>query len=384
MKGHLRERPKGSGNWYAVLDMRDAATGKRKRKWNSLNAKGKREAQIECARLISEMKNGTALDATRVTLREYLVRWLAHIETQVSPRTGENYREAVTYWIVPALGNVTLAKLTPEQIARAYSDALAHGGKKGTSLAPRTIVAMHRVLSQGLKQAVLWNLIPKNPAAFCKPPRVERKEMKVLDLDATAALIARAQGGPLHMPLMLLALCGLRRGEAVALRWNRFELDRGRLVVSTSIEETAQGTREKPPKSGRARTVDLPALLVEELRRHRIRQAEELLRLGIRQTDDTHVCLRADATPWAPRLLSIAVATLIRASGLPRVRLHDLRHGHATHLLQANTHPKVVQERLGHASIVMTMDTYSHVMPSMQADAANTIDVAMRAALKRK
>jgi hypothetical protein len=94
MKGHLRERPKGSGNWYAVLDMRDAATGKRKRKWNSLNAKGKREAQIECARLISEMKNGTALDATRVTLREYLVRWLAHIETQVSPRTGENYREA--------------------------------------------------------------------------------------------------------------------------------------------------------------------------------------------------------------------------------------------------------------------------------------------------
>jgi integrase len=169
-----------------------------------------------------------------------------------------------------------------------------------------------------------------------------------------------------------------------ALRWNRLDLNAGRLSVSTSIEQTAQGTREKPPKSGKARSVTLPDFMFTELIRHRTKQAEDLLRLGIRQTNDTHVCLRDDGSPWPPRLLTHAFLELILASGLPRVRLHDLRHGHATHLLTANTHPKVVQERLGHASIELTLNTYSHVLPSMQEDAAAFIDAAMRSALKKK
>ena len=185
------------------------------------------------------------------------------------------------------------------------------------------------------------------------------------------------------MAVLFFALCGLRRAEVAALRWSRIDLDTGRLAVTSSIEQTGQGTREKPPKNGKGRVVVLPALLIEELRRYRLRQAEELLRLGLRQTDETHVCLREDGSPWPPRALTHAFARLIRASGLTRVRLHDLRHGHATHLLAANTHPKVVQERLGHATIQLTMDTYSHVMPSMQEGAADTIDAAIRSALKR-
>jgi integrase len=311
-------------------------------------------------------------------------RWLHHIATQVSPRSAENYREVTEHWILPALGNVKLAKLQPEQIGLVYADALHHGKRKGTGLSPRSVVMMHRTLSQALNQAVAWKLLAINPAAACKSPRVERKEMKVLAMDATAALIEFSKKGRLHMPILFFALCGLRRAEVSAIRWNRLDLATGRLSVSTSIEHTAFGTREKPPKSGRARTVALPALLVEELRRHKLRQAEELLRLGFRPTDDTHVCLREDGSPWPPRVLTYAVARLIRSSGLPRVRLHDLRHGHATHLLAANTHPKVVQERLGHASIQLTLDTYSHVMPSMQDDAAATIDQAIRSAMKQR
>lgn len=319
-----------------------------------------------------------------MTLREYLERWLAHVATQVSPRSAECYREIVENWIVPALGNVRLAKLDPEQIAQAYSGALAHGGQNGRGLSARSIGMMHRTLSQSLKQAAMWKLIGSNPAAFCKPPRVERKEMKVLDLDCTAALLEFSKGSRLHAPILFFAFGGLRRAEVAAIRWNRLDLDAGRLAVTTSIEQTAQGTREKPPKSGRARTVVLPSLIVEELRRHKIRQAEDLLRLGVRQTDDTPVCLREDGSPWTPRMLTYAVARLIRSSGVPRVRLHDLRHGHATHLLASNVHPKIVQERLGHASIQLTLDTYSHVMPSMQEDAAATIDVALRSAMKRR
>jgi integrase len=380
MKGHIRER--SPGHWAIVIDARDAA-GKRKRRWHSFKGT-KRQAQVECAKLISEIKNGTALDPAKVTLREYLERWLAHISTQVSPRSVENYREVAEHWIIPALGRAKLAKLQPEEIAQAYSDALNKGGRDGQGLSPRSVVMMHRTLSQSLKQAVIWKLRGDNPASFCKPPRVERKEMKVLDLDATASLIAFARGGRLHIPILLFALCGLRRAEVAALRWNRVDVDACRLSVSTSIEQTGQGMREKPPKSGKARLIALPALVAEDLRRHRISQAEHLLALGIRQTEDTHICLREDGSPWPPRVLTYTFARLIRASGLTRVRLHDLRHGHATHLLLANTHPKVVQERLGHASIQLTLDTYSHVLPSMQEDAASTIDAAMRAALKRK
>ena len=241
----------------------------------------------------------------------------------------------------------------------------------------------HRTLSQALKQAVAWSLLSANPASACKPPRVERKQMNVLDVNATASLIEFSKGKRLHVAVLFFALCGLRRAEVAALRWSRIDLDTGRLAVTSSIEQTGQGIREKPPKNGKGRVVVLPALLIEELRRYRLRQAEELLRLGLRQTDETHVCLREDSSPWPPRALTHAFARLIRASGLTRVRLHDLRHGHATHLLAANTHPKVVQERLGHATIQLTMDTYSHVMPSMQEGAADTIDAAIRSALKR-
>jgi integrase len=381
MRGHIRER--SPGHWAIVIDVRDPDTGKRRRKWHSF-AGTKRQAQVECARLVAEITTGAALDPCRVALREYLDRWLAHISTQVSPRSVENYREVVKDWIVPALGNHKLAKLRPEQISIAYSNALVAGGRKGRGLSPRSVVMMHRTLCQALKQATTWKLIPQNPAAFCRPPKIERKEMKVLDVAATASLIDFSKGGRLYVPILLFTLCGLRRGEVAALRWSRVNLDAGRLSVTTSIEETKAGVREKPPKSGRTRSIAVPALLVEELCRHRTKQAEDLLRLGVRQTADTHICLREDGTPWRPRMLTHAVARLIRSSGVPYVRLHDLRHGHATHLLAENTHPKVVQERLGHASIQLTLDTYSHVLPSMQENAAATIDAAMRAALKRR
>jgi integrase len=381
MKGHICER--SPGHWAIVLDVRDPQTGKRRRKWHSFIGT-KRQAQVECAKLIAEIKNGTALDPAKVTLREYLERWLGHMTTQVSPRSVENYREVVEHWIAPALGNVKLAKLQPEQIAQTYSNALAHGGRNARGLSPRSVVMMHRTLSQALKQAVAWKLIGSNPAASCKPPRIERKEMKVLDMGATASLIEFAKGGRLYVPILFFTLSGVRRGEVTAIRWNRLDLTAGKLSIASSIEQTAQGIREKPPKSGKGRSVTLPALLVEELRRHKIGQAEDLLRLGIRQTDATHVCLRGDGSPWPPRVLTHAVGRLIRSSGVSRVRLHDLRHGLATHLLTANVHPKVVQEILGHSSIQLTLDTYSHVLPTMQDSAAATMDAAMRSALKQK
>jgi integrase len=385
MKGHVRER--GKGHWYVVIDVRDTASGKRRRKWHSLpGVRGKREAEAECARIVTESRGGTLVDITKMTVAQYLVHWLAYKRTLVAPRSHENYSEVIHCHLIPQLGNLKVTKLSPEQIAGAYARALESGRLKGGGLSPRSVRMMHRILSQAMKQAVRWRKeIVRNPCDAVKPPRLERKPMDVVDAGGSIAIMEAARGRAIFMPVILAVLCGLRRGEICALRWREIDLAAAQASIAASTEQTNQGTRRKPPKSGKGRTVALPALAVEELRQHRIKQAEELLRLGVRQTDETHVCLQPNYQPWPPRNLSSSFYKFMIASRLPRTRgLHLLRHAHATQMLKENIHPKVVQERLGHANIATTMDLYMHVMPGMQEDAASRVDAAFRAAKDKR
>jgi integrase len=174
------------------------------------------------------------------------------------------------------------------------------------------------------------------------------------------------------------------RGEIVALRWRSVDLERAQLSVVASAAQKRNGVREKPPKSGRGRTVALPSLVIEELRQHRLRQAEALLRLGVRLSDEHHVVTRADGEPVQPRSLTQSFQNFLKKHGLQRIRFHDLRHSHATHLLASGVHPKIAQERLGHSSVAITMDLYSHVLPGLQADAAARVDDGVRAAINRR
>jgi integrase len=209
--------------------------------------------------------------------------------------------------------------------------------------------------------------------------------MLVFNADETIELIEVARGSSLFIPILLGVLCGLRRGEIVALRWRCVDLDRDHLSVVASAEQTEQGVREKETKSGKSRAVVLPSLIVEELRRHRLKQAEGLLQLGIRLTDNHHVVTREDGQPLQPRSLSHAFRKFMRQHGnLQPIRLHDLRHTHATHLLADGVHPKIAQERLGHSSVSVTIDLYSHVLPGMQAEAVSRVDATLRDALNRR
>jgi integrase len=379
MKGHVRER--GKGNWYAVLSVRDPQTGKRRVKFVSLpDAKGKREAQQALARIVTDLGSGILVEPNKTTVVEFLQRWLAHIKTQVSAASFERYREC-TNTIIPALGAVPLTKLRPEQISVFYSRALEAGRRDGKGgLSPRTVHQIHTMLKQALTQACVWRAIPYNPAALVKPPKVQRKEMKTIDTDTTARMLDAARGTAIFIPVLLGVLCGLRRGEICALRWRSVDLENGQLAV---VASRPQGGIEKETKSGRGPLIALPIMVVTELRRCRTQQAEQLLRLGVRLTDDHHVYSRVDGTPYWPGRLTRSFKSFMREHQLPQIRLHDLRHSHATHLLAAGVHPKIAQERLGHASISVTMDVYSHAMPGMQADAVARIDAAMQAALNK-
>src|SRR3954453_15571389 len=181
--------------------------------------------------------------------------------------------------------------------------------------------------------------------------------------------------GRAFIPTILAVLCGLRRGEILALRWRHLDLDQGQLAVGESLEQTSAGLRFKETKSGRARTVALSATVVAELRAHRARQAQELLRLGIRLVPDTLIAARPDGEPMQPRSPTHEWQKLAGRRGLRRIRFHDLRHAHATHLLASGVHPKIASERLGHSSVVgVTLDLYSHVTQGMRDDAAALVD----------
>jgi integrase len=382
MKGHIRER--SPGRFAIVLDIRDPATGMRKRRWHSFVGT-KRAAQVECARLVSELQGGTYIDPSKMTVAAFLDRWLDYTAARVSPRTHERYAEVCRKNIVPLLGAVRLTKLRPAQISAAWTSALATGHRsRGGGLSGRTVHHMHTIFKAALSRAVRWEMLPRNPSDAVDPPRVERKTMRTYDLAQTAALIEALRGNRLLMPVMLAALCGLRRSEIAALRWGRVDLATSQIAIVESAEQTKAGIRYKSPKSGRGRTVAMSATITAELRAWRVRQAEELLQVGVRQSDETFVCALADNSPLRPNTLTIQWACLVGKLSLPRIRFHDLRHACATHMLALGVHPKVASERLGHSRVAVTLDLYSHVLPGMQENAAARVDDALQAAMHQR
>jgi integrase len=305
---------------------------------------------------------------------------------------------------VPAIGKHRLARLSPAQV-QAYYDAELAGGRRAhplkkssaaaAGLSARTVRLHHKVLNQALRHAVKLQWIARNPCDAASPPRVEHKEMPALDHDQTAAVIRAAAGSRIYIAVLLALTTGMRRGEILGLRWRDLGLDAGQLSVSQALEQTRRGLVFKPPKTERSRRmIILPALTIEGLRVHKTQQREEYLQLGFGKDEDdlvvTEITVATDSTgrreiarkPMTPDHLSKDFCRLARRLKL-KVRFHDLRHTHATHLLKAGVHPKVASERLGHASVAITLDTYSHVLPGLQEDAARGVDAALRKALER-
>jgi len=205
--------------------------------------------------------------------------------------------------------------------------------------------------------------------------------MAILTTEQSQQLLAATQHTRVYWPVLIALATGMRRGEILALRWRNVGSNSGIVHVVESLEETKGGLRFKAPKTDRLRAVTLPSFAVVELARLKRDQAEELLALGVRQTGDTLLCARADGDPLQPRSLTHEFTRMIgRMRDIPRVRFHDLRHTHATQLLLAGVHPKIAQKRLGHSTISVTLDLYSHVTATMQEDAAANIDAAFRGA----
>jgi integrase len=345
----------------------------------------KKDAQNELTKLLHSLQTGTYVEPTKLTVGEYLRRWLAdYAKTNVSPKTYERYEEIARLHLIPGLGHFVLTKLQPLHIQALYSAMLQHGRKGGSGgLSAQTVLHHHRVLREALQQAIRWQLLVRNPSDAVEPPRVPGREFRPLDEAQTARLVEAARGSRLFMPTLLAVATGMRRGEVLALRWCDVDFAANALAVCRSLEETREGLSFKQPKTQRGRRrVTLPGFAVDALRRHRTEQAAERLKLGPAYEDNELVCPCPDGRPWVPGSFSAGFIAFCRRRGFERLRFHDLRHGHATQLLQEGIHPKVVSERLGHSTIGITLDTYSHVMPGIQEEAAQRLDDLLRGPIK--
>lgn len=383
MTGHIRRR--GKRSWQIFLELPRTSEGKRRQK--TVTVRGtKRQAEAELARLTNEIATGAFVEPTKMTVSAFLDRWLSdYAAIKVSAKTFERYREIVRCHLAVALGQLRLMDVRPLHIQEYYASALRAGrldGKGG--LSAQTVLHHHRVLREALQQAIRWQLLARNPADAVEPPRPQRRESAVLSDDQTARLIASADGSRLWIVIVLAATLGLRRGELLALRWQDIDFDNSVVRVRRSLEQIRGGLRFKEPKSARGRrAVALPGFALEALRRHRLNQRKERLLFGASYRDQDLVCARPHGTPMDPGEVTAGFAALVRTVEIPRIRLHDLRHGHATQLLRQGIHPKVVSERLGHSTTAITLDLYSHVAPDMQDEAARSIDRALRDAIAR-
>lgn len=382
MKGHIRKR--GERSWAVVLDLGRDPGGKRRQKWHSVRGT-KKDAERELAKLVHALNTGDYVEPAKLTLAEYLEQWLDSARANVSGKTYERYEEIVRRHLAPALGSRTLSKLQPLQIQSYYSRALETGRLDGAGgLSRQTVLHHHRVLSEALNRAVKWQLIVRNPADAVEAPRPARKEMNALDEAQTAWLLEVVDGTDLNIPVLLAVTTGMRRGEFLALRWTDIDFDTATAAVNRSLEQTNKSVIFKSPKGRRGRVVSLPRLTLVALKEHRESQLERQRNLGAAYHDNGLICAKHDGSIWKPDTLTADFARLAKRACLKSVRLHDLRHSHASQLLRRGVHPKVVSERLGHSTVGITLDVYSHVLPGIQEEAAGRVDAALREAIEKR
>jgi integrase len=370
VKGHIRER--SPGRWAIVLDHHDPMTGRRKRRWHSFKGT-KREAQIECARLIAEQQSGGAIDPNKISLGQFLDRFQTDwVATHVSPHSNERYGHVLDH-VRRHLGERPIQKLRPTDLATFYA-ALAREG-----LAPRTIRLIHTVLHRALGQAKIWGVIRDNPADLAKPPKAPDQETSMLQPDQAAALLERLRGNSLYLLVSLALGTGMRRSEMLGLRWQDVNLDAGQVTIEQALEETrARGIRVKGPKTKHGRrTISLPAHLVAELRQHWREQQEQRLGMGLGKAPDTaSVFATAGGGHLSPNALSKSWPRIMAAIGMPGVTLHSLRHTHASMLIASGMDILTISRRLGHSSPTITLGVYGHLIRGTDDRAAQIMEAA--------
>lgn len=389
----------GQRLWRIRYDLPPGPDGRRRPTTRRGFARRK-DAEKALTEILGSLERGTYVDPSKVTVRQYLEEEWLPSRKPTQERSGRGHRgkvgigtwdSYVTYtrsYIVPRLGRIPLQKLSRADLNGLYDWLETEGGRSGKGLSPKTVANVHGIIHKALGDAVKWGKLQRNVADAVEPPKSPKPQTEVWTVDQLRAFLTQVREDRLYALWLLFATTGMRRAEACGLTWADLDLETGTVSVEWTLGVADNKVTWKPePKSAAGeRTLSLDPATVAALKRWRKTQAEERLAAGpaweARQEDWRGLAREDLVVTWQdgrmvhPERISKAFLRHTEAAGLPRVRLHDLRHTYATAALSSATgwsDVKVISERLGHASIAITLDTYSHVLPQTDAATAETL-----------
>lgn len=360
-------RRKDDGRWIGGVTI----DGKRMSK----SFKTRKDAQAWVKETTTQIEDGLTVQGAQTTLESYLKQWLETARPTIRPKTWEQYSQIINQHVIPDLGSVRLNDLRPDHVQALYT------GKLNSGASSRTVRLIHAVLHRAFGQALKWGLVRRNVCDAVDKPQKKRTEMKALDVGQAQALLRAAEGHRWEALYHLAISTGLRQGELLGLRWSDLDWDSGRLRVQRQLQRvTGEGVTYPEPKTAAGRrSIVLGPLDLAKLRAHKKQQVQERLLAGGNWVVNDQIFTSLIGTPADGSQVLKQLKKLLAVADLPDIRFHDLRHTAATIMLTQNVHPKVVQERLGHSSIELTLNTYSHVLPSMQEDAAHLMNAILGA-----
>lgn len=360
-------RRKEDGLWVGSVDL-GRRDGQRRRR--AVYGRTRREVQDKVATLLRAHQLGTVPSTGTGTVAQFLTTWLENsARPRLRPSTYRSYSDLITLHLIPGIGHVRLDRLAPTQV-QAMLNAKVAGG-----LSPRRVEFMRAVLRTALNQAIKWEMLTRNAAALADSPRVTRRPVQVLSPEEAQRLLEAARGDRFEALYAVALSLGLRQGETLGLRWQDVDMKDQRLTVVYALQRVDGKLRLVEPKTARSRrSIKLPQVIAELLVEHRKRQVEDRLLAGGRWQQSDLVFTTTIGTPLDGAMVTHRFPQLLASAGLPRIRFHDLRHSCASLLLAQGVSPRVVMETLGHSQISLTMNTYTHVMPAAQAEAANAMD----------
>ncbi len=365
---------KRNSSYGYIVDLGpDPATGKR-RQTKKQGFRTKREVEAALEKALAAIRDGTVVSKDSVTVATYLSQWLEQQQNQLEETTWSTYKTAVER-ITRFIGKRKLQALTVADVEKLYADLTATGAKNGGPLAAKTVRNSHIVLRKSLADGVRLGVVTRNVAASAKPPKSKPSDRKTWNSHQLAEFFQSIREDRLYAAFVLAATTGMRRAELMGLRWGDIDFDASMLSVAQTITTVGYRPVIKSTKtSGSRRVVYLDEQTNNLLQQHLIGQQKEKRTAGDDWNNDNDLVFRDELGNLVnPDWFSTDFARKVRQSGLPKIRLHDMRHSYATLALKAGMHPKVVSERLGHASVGITLDLYSHVTPAIAKEAADVV-----------
>ncbi|MCP3029019.1 site-specific integrase [Halobacillus sp. A5] len=365
MKGSIK---KEGNSWYYIVTLGKKENGKQHQK-KKRGFKTKREASKAMNEVLSQYNKGLYVEPSSILYKDFLDQWLDDKKRQVQETTYDSYVILVDAHIAPRLGNIKLSHLKPIHIQNFYNHLSSEKGLAGAS-----IQKIHTLIKDSLKKAVRWELLFKNPMDAIDRPKIIKPDVEVWTTEEANTFMAKAENDPLFMAFYLAYTTGMRQGEILGLRWKDIDFDKKLLMIRQTLVPGAKKLKSGAKSRAGTRTISLPDKAVIKLQKYKKRMdIEKQLAADIFQDNDLVVCTGL-GTPINSSNLRRTFHRLIEEAQVKPIRFHDLRHTHATVLLLQNVNPKIVSERLGHADVRLTLDTYSHLLPNMQLEAASKLN----------